>query len=281
MGYTTKDLSTILNVTTNTVRRYEEKGFLTSTRNESNGYRQFAPLDVEKLMYVNKYRKIGFSQEEISEIFEDSIPMMIDRFEKKMASLDAEIERLKSLRHLVKDDMVLMKNAQKYGEEIIEGDCAPMNYIVYAVKGDMNLGKAHRETLHEYMNTCPEYEYMYLFSKEDIEKGDYTYSEGIVANELMTNKYNVNVNEPVKHYKKQPCLLKFVKVPLDFGNSKTVNKELLEYTLFGQFFDYMKEHNMKLVGDVVGMKLCLSREEDKDWQYILMHFPIESTSSEK
>lgn len=275
MGYTTKDLSTILNVTTNTVRRYEEKGFLSATRNESNGYRQFAPLDVEKLMYVSKYRKIGFSQDEISEIFEDSIPMMIDRFEKKMASLDAEIERLKSLRHLVKDDMVIMKTAQEYGDTITEGYCAPMNYIVYAVKGEMNLGKEHREALHKYMNTCPEFEYMYLFSKPDIENGDYTYSEGITANELITNKYNVNVDEPVKYYKKCPCLLRFVKVPLDFGNSKNIDKQLLEKTMFGDIFDYMKEHNMKLAGDVLGLKLCLSREEDKDWQYILMHFPVE------
>ena len=38
MKYNTNDLSEILDVTTNTIRRFEEKGFLNPERNEQNGY---------------------------------------------------------------------------------------------------------------------------------------------------------------------------------------------------------------------------------------------------
>lgn len=274
MGYNTKDLSTILNVSTNTIRRYEEKGFLTSNRNENNGYRQFAPIDVEKLLYVNKYRKMGFSQEDILKIFDEDISKMIDRYESKMDEIDAQIEHLKSVRHLVKDDLNLMKNSLNYKSAIIEGSFAAMNYILYSKKGEINLGKEHKTALYDFMNSCPEYEYMYHFSKSDIENNDYSFSEGVIANELMTNKYNVKMNEYITHYEKVPSLLKFVKVPLDFSNSKLISQEELEYKLFGQFFEHMEKHNQKLTGDVIAMKLCLSREEDGDWQYILMHFPI-------
>ena len=74
MEYTTNDLSKILDVSTNTIRRYEEKGFINSVRNEKNGYRQFDHVDVEKLMYTNKYRKAGFSQDNIAEMFRGGHP---------------------------------------------------------------------------------------------------------------------------------------------------------------------------------------------------------------
>ena len=73
MKYTTNDLSRILDVSTNTIRRFEEKGYLGSGRDEQNGYRQFQNSDVEKLMYVGKYRKVGFGHKEISELLKEDI----------------------------------------------------------------------------------------------------------------------------------------------------------------------------------------------------------------
>ena len=57
MKYTTSELAKILGVSGNTIRRFDEKGYLSSKRSEENEYRQFDASDVEKLMYVMRYRR--------------------------------------------------------------------------------------------------------------------------------------------------------------------------------------------------------------------------------
>lgn len=275
MEYTTNDLSKILDVSTNTIRRYEEKGFINSVRNEKNGYRQFDHVDVEKLMYTNKYRKAGFSQDNIAEMFRGDIPHKLRCFQDKMAEIDAQIAHLTAVRHMLKDDIGLMHRIEQYGPEMIEMDCSPMHYVLYQIGGTINMGKEQEEALHRFMSSCPEFEYIYFFAKEDAEAGRLVYSEGVAANQLVTKKYQVQVDPPVRVYERHPGILKFVRLPLDFRNEEMISREELQWTLFGQFFDYMKQHDMVLAGDVVGVKIGMSREKGQDWQYVLMHFPVE------
>lgn len=275
MEYTTNDLSKILDVSTNTIRRYEEKGFINSVRNEKNGYRQFDHVDVEKLMYTNKYRKAGFSQDNIAEMFRGDIPHKLRCFQDKMAEIDAQIAHLTAVRHMLKDDIGLMQRIEQYGSEMIEMDCSPMHYVLYQIGGTINMGKEQEEALHRFMSSCPEFEYIYLFRKEDAEAGRLVYSEGVAANQLVTKKYQVQVDPPVRVYERHPGILKFVRLPLDFRNEEMVSRKELQWILFGQFFDYMKQHDMVLAGDVVGVKIGMSREKGQDWQYVLMHFPVE------
>ncbi len=75
MKYNTNDLSQILDVTTNTIRRFEEKGFLNPERNEQNGYRAFDGGDLEKAIYVGRYRKIGFDHGDIANLFQENLGM--------------------------------------------------------------------------------------------------------------------------------------------------------------------------------------------------------------
>ncbi len=60
----------------------------------------------------------------------------------------------------------------------------------------------------------------------------------------------------------------------DKSEEKTGNEELQRF-LFGGLQEYMKEHDYILAGDAVGIKIGFSREEHREWQYVLMHFPVE------
>lgn len=274
MEYNTNDLSKILNLSTNTIRRYEEKGFLSSVRDDSNGYRKFGSSDVEKLMYINKYRKIGFSQEEILGMFNDNIDNTIERYGEKMQELDDEIARLTAFRHMLKDDYLLLGRVKPFGDNMIEMIGSGMHFVLYQKNGNLNLGKENSDALHNFMETCPEFEYIYHFAKEDVEAQNLNYSEGIAANTRITDRYNVNTQFPVCEFSKQFCIMKFVRVPLDIQGEELMTRKDISHILFGQFLDYMSEHNYKLAGDVLGLKLCLSNEDGKEWQYLLMHYPI-------
>jgi len=274
MKYTTNELSKILGVSTNTIRRYEDKGFLHAVRNESNGYREFDIVDVEKLMYTSKYRKVGFSQEEILELFSGDIEHRLERFAQRMKEIDEQIEALKSIRHLLKDDSELIRRIQDFGSEIKEHRSSSMHYIFYQIGGSVKLGKEQSTALHAFLEECPEYEYVYCFEREQVLTETLDYSEGIAVNERMSIKYGMNTNPPVGYYPAMDCIMKVVKIPLDLGSDNLMSQEELKENLFGQFNRYIREHDMELAYDVFGVKLGLSHENGENWQYVLMHVPV-------
>ncbi len=275
MRYNTNDLAGILGVSTNTIRRFEAKGYLNAERNVQNGYRQFDHSDVEKIMYVEKYRKIGFSHEDVSQIFQADIGRTKSFFQDKMAELDRQIVRCMALRHMLKDDVDLIDKIEKYGGQTLEMDCCTMHYILYQEKGKICSGGYHRKALYRFMKQCPEFEYAYFFEKKDIEAGSSAYSEGILSNQIMTKKYEVCTDPPVQLYEAHYSVMKFLRLPLDFMDEKRISRKELQKLLFGDFLAYMEERGYILAGDVYGLKIGLSMEEGQEWQYVLMNFPVD------
>lgn len=274
MEYNTNDLSRLLDVSTNTIRRYEKKGYLSADRNEQNGYRKFSHTDVEKLMYVAKYRKVEFSHEEIADILMEDLGTIEKRFETRKEEIDAQIRHLQAVSHMLKDDILLMKRVEEYGSDVIELECSPFHYVLYQKRGKLCGPGIQAEKLHHFMSTCIEFEYLYLFELEDVLDGKMIYSEGVGANQHRTEKYNVDVSPPVEDYERRPCIMQFMRVPLDFRGAADSDPESLYQHLFGDLLKYMEEHNMEACGDALALKIGYSKEEDKAWQYILLHLPI-------
>lgn len=275
MKYNTNDLSKILNVSTNTIRRYEEKGFLHAVRNENNGYREFDNTDVERLMYINKYRRIGFSQEDITAIFAENMNSRKQRFENKMQAIDNEIARLTSLKHMLKDDMQLLYRINDYGDSIKVGNSASMYYLLYQIKGNVDLGKKQTEAVHDMLQKTQEYEYMYLFERDDYMNQRMLYSEGIVVNKVLSQKYGICTEEPVLFHESTKCLMRVIRVPLNLNDNTLMEEAEIKTVLFKQFLEHINENEYVLSGDVIGIKLGLSKEDGNDWQYILMHVPVQ------
>lgn len=58
MKYKISELAKLLNVSTNTVRRYEGYGHIKSKRDKNNTYRYYNKGDLTRLMTVRALRKI-------------------------------------------------------------------------------------------------------------------------------------------------------------------------------------------------------------------------------
>lgn len=278
MKYTTNDLSKILDVSTNTIRRFEEKGYLRADRDGQNNYRQFSNADMEKLMYVGKYRKIGFGHEDIKELLQGDIDNILARLTDKKEELDYQIARYQAISHMMKDDILLIKNMKKYGNDFIERNCSPVYYILFMKKGEVCLENQREQELRCFMSSCPEFEYVYLFEKSDVEKNQCMYSEGVAAHHLCIQKYKVDITPLVESYESRPCILRFVRLPLDIMEQDVHGEralyEKMQTLLFGGLHEYMEEHDYILAGDALGVKIGFSKEENREWQYVLMHFPV-------
>ncbi len=76
-------------------------------------------------------------------------------------------------------------------------------------------------------------------------------------------------------YERHSSILRFTRLPFDFMDENRISREELRQVLFDDFFNYMEEHGLCLAGDVFGLKIGFSREGGQEWQYVLMHFPVD------
>ena len=98
-----KDLSKKLKITTRAIRHYEEIGIITSKRMENN-YRYFDESNLDKLKFLVRARKLGFSLEECKELiklFENDnrkSENVRNIAQNKLENIDKQIQELKDLK---------------------------------------------------------------------------------------------------------------------------------------------------------------------------------------
>ena len=92
------EFSRICHVTVRTLRHYEEIGLLLPDYiDEWTNYRYYSLVQFQKMQAINRLKELGFSLEEIRDLFDDDthIPS-IELLKEKIDSCDREI---KSLQH--------------------------------------------------------------------------------------------------------------------------------------------------------------------------------------
>lgn len=276
MKYKTSDLSKMLNVSANTIRRFAEKGYLSPQRDDDNQYRYFENSDVEKTTYISKYRKIGFGHEEIADMFQSDLFGNCAIYEKKMAELDKEIMRLKFHRHMLKDDINLIQRSKGYGEEFQEKDCVPLYYVSYKTERKMRTDKNCTEEVHRFLYDFPEIRYVYIVRKEDILQRQIRYEEAIAIREELVDYLQLDVsNEVIEYYPQHKSIMRVVRLPIDFRDENVTESYDVKSLLYDNFFEYMKENGYTLAGDAIGVKIGFSKEEGQEMQYILFSMPVD------
>lgn len=280
MKYKTGDLSKILNVASNTIRRYEEKGYLTPIREASNGYRYFDSDDVAKMVFISKYRKIGFSHDEIGQILQTDLKKGVELCESKMAELDEQIATLTAVRHMLKDDVLMMKRVEEYGSDIMERPCVPFYYVCYQKNGKLLSSGKRGEKLYDFMYQCPEIKYCYIFRKENILNRRLVYEEAIAIKQKDSVKFNIAVDDDsVENYDAKPSIMQMIKLPLDFTSEYEMPKEEVRKILFDNLLNYMEEKGYQCAGDAIVIRIALSKEKLRDWQYMLISIPYENKNN--
>ena len=98
-----KDLSKKLKITSRAIRHYEEIGIITSKRMQNN-YRYFDESNLDKLKFLVRARKLGFSLEECKELiklFENDnrkSENVRNIAKNKLENIDKQIQELKDLK---------------------------------------------------------------------------------------------------------------------------------------------------------------------------------------
>lgn len=276
MKFKTSDLSRMLDVSDNTIRRFAEKGYLCPSRGDESQYRFFGNDDVEKITYISKYRKIGFGHDEITEILNGDIFENCCAYQRKMEQLDKEIFRLQSLRHMLKDDINMMQRVSQMGDDFIEMNSVPVHYISYKIGDEIKADANSKKVLHRFIYDFPEIEYVYIIKKEDILSRRVRVEEAVAIRTKLAKKCNIDLdNEAIEYYPELPSVLRIVRLPIEFQDGSPEELEVTKKLLYDDFFEYMEEHGYRLAGDAVGVKISFSKEAEKEMQYIVLGMPVE------
>ncbi|MCY7919776.1 MerR family transcriptional regulator [Bacillus vallismortis] len=271
MKYKIGEVAALLNLSTNTIRRYEKMGYITSKRSEISNYRYYHEEDIIMLMNLKLLRKYDFTLPEIDEMKSSELSGLITAFERKIEDFDNKISYLKNLRHRLKDDLVLMKKANSLNNCYIR-DCVDLSYVLYQ-SGDKILKEPNRlATVQKFLNVSPEVQRMYLIRKEDVEKDHIILNAGWAIKSAHLEKYKIAHNEYTEKYDKRKSLLTMAKLPLNIDDASKSNS--LKKFLLKEPFQYMEDHNLQVTGDIIGVVVANVLEENQEIQYILLGIPI-------
>jgi DNA-binding transcriptional MerR regulator len=97
------ELARLTGVSADTLRHYERLGILATSERTTGGYRMFPPSSVERVELAQRALQLGFSLNELSEIFRTrdngGVPChrVLHLTEKKLLSLGQQIEELKRI----------------------------------------------------------------------------------------------------------------------------------------------------------------------------------------
>lgn len=90
------ELSKLFGITPESIRKYEDKGIITSIRDSQNGYRRYSAWELFDLLYVRAYRESGFTLKQTSELIGTKDPTsMLENIDRRQHDILSEMERLK------------------------------------------------------------------------------------------------------------------------------------------------------------------------------------------
>lgn len=275
MKYKTGDLSKILGVSANTIRRFTEKGYLSPDINTDNQYRFFGDEDVEKMVYISKYRKIGFGHDEIAEILSSDIVKNRALYRQKKDELDKEIKRLQSIRHMLKDDITMMDSIGQYGDSFFEMQSVGLYYVTYKDASRIKGESDRHKQLHRFIYEFPEIEYVYIIRKENLLKKRFACEEAVSVRSRWAEKHDIVFEgTAVEHYPEMHSVCRIIRLPLDLMTDGKEQQKIQE-DLLREYYTYMEEHGYRPAGDAVGVKIGFSKEEGRDMQYVVLGIPVE------
>lgn len=128
-----RELSKLTNVSSKTIRYYEEIELLPPPNRKPNGYREYSETDVERLKLVAGTRRLDFSLAEIKEILDlrdrgiapcGTLLELLDRKTKEIS------QRIIELKHMQEDLQQLYSLGATFPTDDVEGK----NCICHLVK---------------------------------------------------------------------------------------------------------------------------------------------------
>lgn len=199
-------------LTRKAIEYYEEKGLINPQKTE-NGYRDYSENDLEVLIKVSLFRKLGISVTEIEDYLSTGISSLSSVLRRKQHQLEVEEKRIEVLELVVKGESQELINEKiklieaeesiyERLERLFPGYFGQMLFAAYQPFLNEPLGKDEKEAFEKYVN------YLDNLPSLQLSKDEQDYTEKISSTfDMQTlkkvNKDKINAIENVEEWLKE------------------------------------------------------------------------------
>lgn len=253
MKYLVGDFVRLFGVADNTVRRYENCGFIKPERDKNN-YRYYSKYDIIKFAAVKLFIKCGFSHNSIQSMMGKSNEEIRKICEEKLEDTDMKIARLTRLRHWLKDNIKMMNTVSGLKGDFTTMVCPALRYVIFS-EGDEVLKEAERlRTIKMFLYEAPEIQLVNIFRLSDLREGRFTARSGWTIRDMDVEKFSmseeVKTNRFIEYYPAVNSLYGVLEIPdNDMYDEKKINAARIQYLRKVQ--EYITENNFSVTGDMV------------------------------
>lgn len=264
--YTIGELAKILGITAETIRYYERKNIIQPIHKEDSGYRYYTTWDLHMIIRARCYLGFGFTIEQTAEILKkENIEQIDDVLKEQEEIIQKNIIYQMNLLKKLRNNRALIHDAKNNINQL-SIKTSPGIYRIDTQKCyTISLTKQEQKELYEFCQKVPFIFSTALFTQENIEKHNTDFYFGVGIEEEFAKLLQVKETEYVQYYPPRLCLYMCV---------SSRSSQFLTYHVLKPAFDYMKENNLKLDGDIITQIVSMCKPEDEYFNWHNIWIPI-------
>ncbi|MDD2955488.1 MAG: MerR family transcriptional regulator [Oscillospiraceae bacterium] len=258
------EVAEMLGISADTLRFYEKKDLIVSSKDPRNGYRYYEPQEIYNLMDVLFYRSLDISIQDISDIITTSDPRGLREL---MGNKSGEIRRkIEEYQKLYKRIQNLMETLERVEQNYGKYELASMPPVV-VVNEALNIGQSYLEDLIA-RNVYPTENIFYYLQ---------AFTTRWEGGECLIDRIYTTI--PQRHVLRGDTNGRYE------GN-RVLRCEKCLRTVFsawagesqgqiGQAVQWAREHGYRLTGDLTGFWIYTAYSRERPVDYVELYLPVE------
>lgn len=275
LKYRIGELTRLLGLNPQTLRRYEEQGLIHSTRDADSGYRMYESTHLSLLMQMRLYRNYGFSVRESIDLFKHDLTFANGLFGKRLDELDEEIARLTEIRRCTRLHWELLQDCEREAGTFRMA-LRPRTYVTnYRFQEHIMDDPVIREVAAALLDRSPPVLSHFLIDGEEYKKGRVQFSIGLHFQSSDLPDPDPFILENCQELPERLCAYTVMKMEYAYENSASQSDLAVMTRVLDKGVDYLRSRGLSLAGDITGNTVHAWHDTAGFTRYARMYFPAE------
>ena len=238
--FSTGEFAKLCNVNKKTLFYYDEIGLFKPEIVKENGYRYYSVYQLEVFDIIHTLRDLGVPLKQIKSFIDERNPKSVVKFfEYKTGEIENEIKQLRRKQEIMSNKIKIIKEAEKIRDNIdnLSIEEQDEEYLVLSKNIDKSKFPYDSEVYANHLNYCYNQDLYRGYPLGFIKTIDDLYSENDYAYTYYYTKVNKNDGENIIKKPKGKYLVGYL------------NGSYIDIPgLYKKMLDYVKTHNLELIG---------------------------------
>ena len=238
--FSTGEFAKLCNVNKKTLFYYDEIGLFKPEIVKENGYRYYSVYQLEVFDIIHTLRDLGVPLKQIKSFIDERNPKSVVKFfEYKTGEIENEIKQLRRKQEIMSNKIKIIKEAEKIRDNIdnLSIEEQDEEYLVLSKNIDKSKFPYDSEVYANHLNYCYNQDLYIGYPLGFIKTIDDLYSENDYAYTYYYTKVNKNDGENIIKKAKGNYLVGYL------------NGSYIDIPgLYKKMLDYVKTHNLELIG---------------------------------